>query len=121
MAVWIGVSITVLLFIAAVIGFYTREKQWQTRQEARDKALDKKIDNKIDGLAATVELKITGIREDMDEVKQILGNGHGLRHDVNAMKTLCAGQTATIHGEIKEIRTRLSAQQHEIDEVKGRK
>jgi hypothetical protein len=117
MAGYIELAISIILFAAAAIGYFMKEASRRVESEARDEALKTSISN----LTATVELEVGHVRKDVQGIENILGNGHGLIHDVREMKTCCAGAMAEVRGDIKDIHTRLSAQQHEIDEVKGGK
>lgn len=128
----IGLAITVLLFLAAVIGWFIRETHWKTKlkdtQEAKDTELDKKIDERdaerkatIKALENTVKLELSHVNDGLTRVENILGNGHGLINDVRDLAKAVAVNAACTEGKITDIYTRLSAQQHEIDDLKGEK
>jgi hypothetical protein len=110
MAEWIITIIAILGFIISVISFFMREQKKKTEQDARDSALN----SKIDSLKETVELKITPLNTNVNDIKEILGNGHGLRHDIHEMQTYCAG-------EMGSLKVKVAAQQHEIDDLKEAK
>jgi hypothetical protein len=125
MAEWIVAGTTIVLLIAAIIGYFIRETHWKTVQAARDEALDKKIEErdatrngKIDALKDTVTLEIGTLAKGILRIETILGNGHGLIHDVRFLEKCIDVNAQKADGEFKEIRTRQSAMQHEIDEIK---
>jgi hypothetical protein len=112
MAEWIATSIIAIGAILTMIRFIrstgAEEKARQLWQTAIEKRMAERDVN---------------VEKGFEDMKRILGNGayHGIRQDIQDMKVSCAGAMGCVNGEIKEVRVRLSAQQHEIDELKQTK
>ncbi len=114
MAEWIGVGISALLLLAAVIAFFVREGSWKTK--SRDK--DDSLHQEINALRDTFKLELSHTTDGLERVEKILGNGKGLINDVRLLEKCIEVNEQKTAGAIKDIHTRLSAQQHEIDDIK---
>jgi hypothetical protein len=90
------------------------------RAEANHTHENTEVRNEISALTKIFEVRQDEVNRGFKEIKTILGNGegHGIRGEIKLMQIKCAEQMGCLTGSINENRIRLSAQQHEIDELK---
>jgi hypothetical protein len=114
--------------LSTIIAYFVREARYKAKSKAENEALNRKIDERdaarntsIESLKQTFTLELSNVNKSLERVENILGNGHGLINDVRELASCVKVNAAATAGEIKDIHTRLSSHQHEIDEIKAGK
>ena len=66
------------------------------------------------------EMEHKAIFKSVADLEHVIGNGNGtgLRYDIQNMKLACSGEMANVKSDIKQNSLRISAHQHEIDDIK---